>query len=142
MPSIVWSDRSKIYALRAMEMYMPGLIVRLFVNNVTPVGATVLADLTEASYPGYSEIPWVPGAATIVTGDRASWSPASFIFGPPTSGGDVDVYGFMVMYLEQGSGTERLMQAARFTGAPVTLTVGGPGVFFTITDKAYDVNNP
>jgi hypothetical protein len=142
MPDIVWSNYARQQALYLLQEYQPGVTVHLFDNNYTVVPATVLADVTEASYPGYAAINWIPGLPSIVSPNIAQWAPQAFLFPSPSSGSPVDIYGFYVTFQSRYAGGDKLMQGARFLGAPLTLTVGGGGLFFTILNQDYDINNP
>ena len=90
-------NEGKIQLLTAQYAFLAACTWRLFINNETITAATVLEDLTEASFTGYEpKTVGTMGTATIVSG-RASSSPVS----PPvwTNGesGDVEVYGWMLV---------------------------------------------
>jgi len=142
MPAICWSNFSRQMALWQMRAYGPGLIIHLYDNNVTPAPTNVLADFNEASYPGYASIPWDPGLPSIVAPNRAAWAPFSALFPPPLSGGAVSIYGFYITFQTTYGAGHWLMQAARFTGAPISFSPATDPIFFVVQDSDYDINNP
>jgi len=93
------------------------LRLHLFVNNFTPDHATVLADLTEASWTGYAEE--TIDAADIVTnallGDIAIMTLRAYSFAN-SSGGDVDSWGYYIT----DDGNTKLIQAVRFDAMRTT----------------------
>jgi hypothetical protein len=90
--------------------------LRLFVNNYTPVPATLLANLTEMSTQGYTaqvltNTSWVISAEDPEA--QALYAEQTFTF--DGTGGDTDVYGY---YLTDNS-AGALLWAERFPTAPI-----------------------
>ena len=94
----------------------------LFTNNAMPGPATVLADLTEASFPGYASVTVTSGGWTSsgVSG-HVGYKIAPAITFTNSSGSSVSVYGFFVT---DSTGTI-LLAAARFDAAPIVIPNGG-----------------
>lgn len=108
-------------------MLSEDLILHLFINNVTPSFATILANLTDATFIGYSPRTLAP-ADWISKGiyghhGYALATPIPFVNGEavPTS-----CYGY---FLTNALGT-KLRQAVRFDSAPVTKLAGGTFLIF------------
>lgn len=103
--------------------------LHLFVNNFTPVDYMVIADLTEASFPGYAPVNlvWVP--PTFYFGP---WSEADFVpvlFTNTDTTNSYTVYGYYV--LDAGGA---LVGAGLFAGSPLTLVPFGTlPVYFILT---------
>src|SRR4051812_9354397 len=72
--------------------------VDLFTNNYVPVRGDTLAAFTLASYPGYAQYTWDVNPFALVA-HKMNWAPAVASFLAPTSGGTVNVYGFVVSAL-------------------------------------------
>lgn len=71
MPGVI-VDPELIVLLEATRGRLNTYQLALFVNNYTPSPTTVIGDLVEASFGGYSRIPltgWVPAAG--IAGDKA-----------------------------------------------------------------------
>ncbi len=94
----------------------------LFVNNVAPTNATVLADLTEESTGGYAAVDviaaaWASYSVTASVGTALappiSWTPVATTW---------TTYGY---YITDVAGTI-LLPVARFDAAPITTTAGNP----------------
>src|SRR6185437_5811890 len=107
-----------------VDNYLNGLELRLFKNNITPDQDTVLADFTEADFPGYSsQGPLDFGAVFLNGSDNAESDTSVHTFtctGVP-GGGSQDIYGW---YTEFPTG--RAGPCARFS-APVPITLTGAG---------------
>lgn len=109
------------------QMLEDDLILRLYINDVTPVFTTVLANLTEASWTGYVALTldfasWVTKG---IQNHRASalGNPASFL---NSSGSPVQAYGY---FITNAAGT-KLRQAVRFDSAPATIGSGDTFLVF------------
>jgi len=115
----IYPDVGLIPLLR--RIVTPDLVYHLYVNNFTPDRDTELADLTEMSASGYSEITvddsdfTLEGVAAHVGSLLAS--PIAFV---NASGGALDAYGYFVT---NAAGTE-LLACARFDSAPVNKADG------------------
>jgi len=95
-------------------------LLRLFTNNLTPGKSTVIADVTEATAPGYVPYTMVGSSWTTTSNlgvNSAVYSEQTFAF---TTG--VTIYGYYVTTIE---GTPRLLWVERFSTAPYTLPAGG-----------------
>lgn len=99
----------------------------LFKNNATITSATVLGDLTESDFPGYtSQAATEPGAATdgsheaVSTGNTLTWTCTS----NPTPA--QQAFGLYVTFVDNTS-TTRLLRADKFT-SPVSIAFTGDQV--------------
>jgi hypothetical protein len=142
MGTAIVSNRAKLDAWRAYILQITSVKIRLFTNNLTPTNTNVLADFTEASYPGYAEASWVLAAPTIVAPDsKARLTPFAAVFQCPTSGSDVDIYGVFVAY-QDISATFRVLMSRRLPSAPLTLVVGADPVTFLNYLNWWDPDHP
>lgn len=107
--------------------------IRLYTNNVTPDHDTVLGDLTEAAYTGYSPQPWDPSPVSEV-GGKAQFEPANVTFGAVPDD-PADVYGFFVT---DYTGSNLLM-AGRLDVAPYDLHAAA--LYLHVEWKLYDKNS-
>lgn len=140
MAYAVIANDAKLLAYRAFTFVAPYVEVRLFTNNITPVPATVLADLTEASYPGYAGFTWTLGTPFLVPPDDKAFVPSAVAtFGCPTSGGDVNVYGIYVRFYLV---TWTLLYSQRFAGAPLVFEEGADPKSFVCQLDFFDPHNP
>jgi hypothetical protein len=103
------------------QMLLDDMIVHLYVNDITPVFGTVLANLTEATWTGYNPVTinfasWV---VKVLSSNRASalGNVVTFTNG---SGSTVQAYGY---FLTNAAGT-KLRQAVRFDSAPISRAAG------------------
>lgn len=103
-----------------------GHTLRLFENDLTPTPATVLADVTEATYAGYVAASLVGqwGAAAFVVDGLYQSLTGPHTFAAPTAGSQL-IYGWFI-----NVGTT-LQHIQRFN-APVTMSVGGPVLQLTL----------
>lgn len=131
MATQIYPDEGLGHWLLRMTQFA-SLQYRLFVNNVTPSKATVLADLTEESTGGYTRV-------LVATGDWASYSVTAHVgtaLAPPISftpsGATWTTYGYYVV--DQGTGTQ-LLAVCLFDSAPLTTPSGTP---ILITPKISD----
>ena len=103
--------------------------IKLYTNDLTPGVGTVLGDFTEqGSGTGYAAIT-VAAADFSLTGvsgniGTVQASPVTFT----ASGGAWTVYGYYVT----NTGNDKLLAAARFDGAPITVPDGGTRVVVPI----------
>jgi hypothetical protein len=98
-------------------------ILHLFKNNVTPSEATVLADLTEATFPGYAaaSIDFTDATISGPVLNVYTLSPPGITFTRAAGAGGEDVYGYYVTdHLNA-----QLLWAQRDPAAPVDLSVVG-----------------
>jgi len=107
-----------------------GLKIKLFINNITPDANTVLGDLTEASFAGYSfiSIPSVAYPAPTINGSGQAESDSGTLNWTCTSspGSPQTVYGLYVI-MEDTSALKKLLFAAAFD-TPVVITTSGDEV--------------
>lgn len=117
----VWSDQGISDALAEVTAGSPVSTakLRLYSNNVTPSNATVLADLTESSFSGYSAVTLSGWSSPVVTAHVAQSDPSSITF--TITSGTATVYGW---YATNSAGT-RLLWAQRDPSAPITLDATG-----------------
>lgn len=89
--------------------------IHLFKNDYTPINTTLLADLTEADYPGYAAKDAVAESAPVINGDDESYSTSGVM--DFVSDDDTDpvqrVYGVYVTFLDI-TDTRVLLAATRF----------------------------
>lgn len=104
------------------------LVIRLFMNNITPAETDVLATYTEAVFVGYTPlvmagVDWTitPGAPTEAVGTQQV-----FTAGGP--GLPVLIYGY---YMTRTGPTGLLMWAERFTTGPFNLQSAGDEIKVT-----------
>lgn len=101
--------------------------LHLYTNDVTPSESHTVANYTEATGNGYSEIELTGSSFTVATSDgvtTASYTEQTFTF----TGGPVSVYGY---YVTDGAGTT-LLWAERFTSAPYNIPADGGEIRITI----------
>jgi hypothetical protein len=117
----VWADDGIKAELDAMTGSSPisTAKLRLFKSNTTPSNATVLSDLTEATFAGYSAISLSGWSAAVVTAHVAQSDPSPGTF--TITSGTQAIYGWYVT----DSGNTKLLWAQRDTGAPITLDASG-----------------
>jgi len=100
---------------------LEGAALCLFKNNYTPVGVTILIDLVECDFDGYSRINltgWP--AATLDGNNKASTELAFKTFTMTGITTPNDVYGIFVL-----DGLGNLLYAERNPGGPVTMNTNG-----------------
>lgn len=93
--SIVLANQKKATLLQQQKAYLAGLTIRLFVNNVTPAGATTEAGLTECSDSGYAAVNNVGyGNAVINAGNQGESDGPTITWTFTHFPGDFTVYGY------------------------------------------------
>ena len=140
MPDMVITDQAIKEALDGLLSH-PGqsLHVRLYTNNVSPDRTNQdPAQFTEAAYPGYAAVTWVYTPITLLGTHHTQLQPAVCSFNTPSSGGNVDVYGFWVDYIGLDTGIPRVLCAVRFPDAPRTLIVGAAPMTFNTFFEDFD----
>lgn len=65
-------DEGKLKLSESQNSYLGGLKLGLFTNNFTITSATVLADLTQGAWTGYSPVNLTSWATAVMVGTRAS----------------------------------------------------------------------
>lgn len=104
----------------------PGWRFRLFTNLVVPSRTNVLADFTEATFPGYAQITnLVFDAATDEAGPKARVTRAALIWTRNVTGAPQTIRGYYVV------GTANILAWAEAFDTPVTVTVNGDIVQLT-----------
>lgn len=114
MPQII-PDALEVEVLT--EKLTPALTLRLFANNVTPVGTTTVAAFSEVTGGGYASKPLTFGNWGFVSGDPsiASYNASqSWVFTGPT-GGPATIFGYYVTRNSDGM----LMWSQRFDASVV-----------------------
>lgn len=99
----------------------------LFTNNYTPTTSTVLADLTEATFPGYSRHTLDFSGSSSLASHVASLTPVAEVFTRSAGGSGQDVYGYGVL---DSTGTY-LLWSERDPAAPIDMSV--IGATYTVT---------
>lgn len=124
----VWSDQGIADALDAITADVPVSTakLRLFKSNTSISNTTVLSDLTESTFAGYSAQNLTSWSLSAVTAHVAKSDPAAISW-TITSGTEA-VYGW---YATNSAGT-RLLWAQRDPAAPVNLDAAGLNVY-TVT---------
>lgn len=111
----------RVLEAAALQSFLDTLTLHLFVNNYTPVVGTVLADLTEASFPGYSSVAvgsW--GTAFLNGSNQGEIDEITRNFTLSSTGGPYPIYGY---YLTAPGPV--LYAAGRNPGAPQYLANAG-----------------
>lgn len=125
---IVPNDSKKTNMQLILNGLFIGTKIRLFQNNYTPVAATVIGDLTEATFSGYAQITLAGGAVAgaLDAENRAviTWNAVTFTKAGATGN---TIYGY---YIVDNGGV--LLWLERFD-APISMTTDG--AFITITPK-------
>lgn len=103
------------------------LILKLFKNDFTPVLGSVVGDLTEATFTGYSAITLTGASWTNTPGDPVTMSYAEQTFTSSADQTAQSIYGY---YLVRATGGE-LIIAERFTGGAVTIQNNGDAIRIT-----------
>jgi hypothetical protein len=123
MPIVIPSDARDLIAHTVFgnaPVIGEPLEVGLFVNNYVPVLATVFANLTEATFPGYARNSSERGDTTFANNGLARQSLISGASITWTStGGEESAYGWFLL----DSGTGRLLAVERFAAA-IDMTAG------------------
>ncbi len=123
MPSKIPNEGEIRLAERALSS---NLELRLFVNNLTPVDASVLADFTEMSTHGYAAKTLTGGSWSVSTVSgkaEASYAQQTFSFTAATA---VLVYGYYIV----DTGAGKVVQAERFA-SPQTIELLGDAIRIT-----------
>lgn len=108
------------------------LKLKLFKNNYTPVGGSVLADFTEVTLTGYAAVTLTGSSwttATVANVVTASYAAQTFTF----SATGETVYGYYIT----DNGSTKVLWAERL-GSPYVVPGGGGSV--TITPTISDLN--
>jgi hypothetical protein len=125
MPGVITKNGlSEILKRFGRLSYQSDVVVGLFTNNIVITKDSVMADLVEASYPGYVRRQVSSWSNPVVVGDTVQMDGAPVSF-EPTSG-TYQVWGYFVL---RQDGT--LIWAELFP-SQVTLAVGSP---LTITPR-------
>lgn len=90
------------------------LVLRLFKNNFTPSDSSVLADFTEADFPGYAAITLTGGSWTTTPGAPSIATYAAQTF-TATASGSQTIYGYYITRTATG----RVWMAERFPAAQI-----------------------
>lgn len=108
------------YASQDIANLLNGAKARLFSNNYTVLATTVLSDLVEASFSGYSAQLLSGWSTPSIGGDGSAGTyPAPVTFTPTSSGGSGNLYGY---YITDSTGTI-LLAVWNFTSPPSAITV-------------------
>lgn len=100
------------------------------------------AQFTEAAYPGYAFQPWGFNPISGPAVSRPQLTPAVVAFPAPTSGGNVDVWGWWADYQSLQTGTRRVLMASRFTAPPRTIIEAGAPLTFNLFFEDFDFSRP
>lgn len=123
MPSKIPNEGEIRLAERALAT---NLELRLFVNNLTLLDTTVLADFTQMSTHGYAAKTLTGGSwsvSTVSGKGEASYAQQTFSF---TAAAAVDVYGYYIV----DTGTGKVIQAERFS-TPQSVSLSGDAIRIT-----------
>lgn len=120
--------------LRQADLVANPPLLMLFVNNITPDEDTVLGDLTEATFPGYTRqsIDFSPPGALV--GHTWVLTPVALVFTRAAGAGGEDVYGYGVL---DSTGTA-LLWAQKDPGAPLDMSIVGATYTVTAIRKTTD----
>lgn len=130
--AIVAAKNGKLQALK----YLIGdlatteeLRIRLFKNNYTPLETSVTGDFTEAAFSGYASVllsDWT------ITEDISPYATHSqVLFNCTATGSAESIYGYYIVR----AGTNDLIAAKRFEGAPYNIEIIGDVIAVTPTVK-------
>lgn len=119
--SLTVPDVGKLGCLASLiSALLNGALCHLYSNAVSWTAATVLGDLTECAFTGYSAVSLGSWSSPVIDGsDHGASSPAVSTF-TLTGGSSGNIYGY---YLTDSTGT-LLIGGEQLTGAPIGLVVG------------------
>lgn len=92
----------------------------LYVNNYTPVAGSLLANFTEATFPGYARASLTGWDAAVIVSDHSRQVADDCLFTLSATGGPYSVYGYFVL-----DGAGDLLWAERDPNAPGVLSTIG-----------------
>ena len=140
--SLVVPNASKIaFMFRLADSSNPTVptTLKLFQNNYTPVAGSVIGDLTEATFSGYTAktLTGLSVSGSLDSGNRAfaTWTAVSWTKSGATGN---NVYGYYVI-----SAAGALLYLERFDGAPINMMTDGNVLGFTpvFTNKSQFSNS-
>ena len=101
------------------------LVLKLFINNITPSDTDDASDYTEAGFPGYADIGLTGADWNAASGGSISCAAAKSFTCSGTS--TDDVYGYYITQVTSGI----LMWSERASSAPIAVRVSGDEVRLT-----------
>jgi hypothetical protein len=104
--------------------------MRLFTAPAVPTAATLLAGVTEATFPGYAAVPLVPSGAPIVDGNGNGANPFPSATFTATGGAPQTVYGWYVT----DDSNAKLIDIKLFDAGPLVFQNNGDTFVGTYTD--------
>lgn len=105
------------------------LILRLFKSNTTPGESSVVGDLTEADFTGYSAITLTGASWSTSAGDPATGSYAEQTFTSSADQSAQSIYGYYLTRATDGD----LIAAERFSNGPYVIANNGDTIKLTPT---------
>lgn len=133
MPNVALTNMLNDPGTAITGTFLNTLKIRLFKNNYTPISTTVLSDLTEADYTGYSSLSLSGFPAASVVGSSGSSTGDAKVFtvgaSPSTTN---NIYGYYIT----DSGNTKLYGVQRDPGAPVSMALAGQTYSITPTFSA------
>lgn len=133
--ALVFPNEGEIYLLKKLlkdtDAGTIEFIIGLFSNNFTPLKASVLADITPATFTGYSPVTaarsvWTD-PITVADGSAQSTYDTTFLQWIPTSGTQ-DIYGWYITDPD----ANYLIAAERFATAPITISTTNPIILLPV----------
>jgi hypothetical protein len=107
------------------------LVLKLYVNNITPSHTDIAGTYTEASFTGYAAITLTGASWNSASGGSISYS-SQQSFTCSTTGTTQNVYGYFVVQASSGT----LVYAERDPSAPFPITNTGDSIKLTPTITA------
>lgn len=129
--AVVIPDATLIDLVTDTQVHVSAWRVVLFSNNYTPVVGSSWANLTEATFPGYSRQTPTFGTPT-VTSSVASSVGSQVTFTCTGGGASQDIYGWAL--IDTTPGTPEILAANRFSGAPIAMVNNGDFIKVTLTE--------
>ena len=126
-----------VWTNAAPSQHLAGSLLRLFNNNHTVTKATLLGDLTQATYPGYAAIALPALPASSVSAHVATSAPAAAVTFLCTGGGPTESeYGG---YITDSTGA-LLLAAWNFGAGPFVMFTNGDTIDVTPTFSTQSLN--
>jgi len=127
---LIWPRDGTLKTMDALRAaFLPSLAIALYRNDYIPVAASVLADFTEANFPGYAPQSISTPNPAFLNGGMAAEVDADLVTFTQTAGPAQVVYGYFVY------DAALVVVAAQRFPAPVNMTGAGAsldvGVKFT-----------
>lgn len=138
MANAIWPNVAELFMMQQFVTAAGApFVVHLFKNNFTPDQDSVRADFTEADFTGYTTFLWAVGSGFEGADDKAHLNPATPFFTGPTDLVPQDIYGW---YATWPNASAEVFLAARFAGAPITMSSPADTITFNVDFALYDLH--